>query len=488
MQNKALFVGFNDGFLQQVLDNLNTDSEISRVVYSPSASIDRNQNVIFSQFLIRENSIKEHYSEYLQNSIDIEVLEELAECRVFFNRTLDRVFLSPLSVRQSDMYFYTLIEFWISFLSKSSNLRAVFFDATPHFPWDVCLFFVAKYLNIKTYILRRTLINNCVVFDEDFRNNKQNIVKYNGSFTGGFEVDELLTLYKEDSYWLNWSKSFLPNDDVKQAKKNVVLFFVERMLKLIKIIIDELLNCNKTYFRLSRLNYISLIVKRLLQQRKLSQLWEVNSRNIPRGVPLAYFPLHFQPERTTDPESGYFSQQVLAIKLLLKILPKEWRVVVKEHPRQNRHEYPNLRRLNYRDSLEYQELFKLSRVIPVSMFVSSSELLANCQLSASCTGSVLWESMLQGKPSISFGTHWHSDCKSSPFIYDIAVNPSILTDLLSKDKGDVLKDVDDFIKSNSNNFINASNSEQFARQSNQDVNLLISNLSEAIDYILKVES
>jgi CDP-glycerol glycerophosphotransferase (TagB/SpsB family) len=214
----------------------------------------------------------------------------------------------------------------------------------------------------------------------------------------------------------------------------------------------------------------------------------MNSRNIPRGVPLAYFPLHFQPERTTDPESGYFSQQVLAIKLLLKILPKEWHVVVKEHPRQNRHEYPNLRRLNYRDPLEYQEIFKLSRVIPVSMFMPSSELLASCQLSASCTGSVLWESMLQGKPSISFGPVWHSDCKSSPSIHNIVENPSILTALLSKDKGGVLKDVDDFIKSNSNNFINASNSEQFARQSNQDVNLLISNLSEAIDYILKVES
>ena len=173
--------------------------------------------------------------------------------------------------------------------------------------------------------------------------------------------------------------------------------------------------------------------------------------------------------------------------LLIKILPKDWHIVIKEHPRQNRVEYPNLRRLNYRSYSEYQEIFNLPRIIPVSTSTPSFELLSICRMSAACTGSVLWESLLQGKPSISFGMTWHSDCKSSPTIHDIEKNPLILSYLLNKDKRDVLRDIEDFITKNSRVFVNASNSEQFSQKSSLSLNFLSANLSEAIDYIIENE-
>jgi hypothetical protein len=486
IHNKVLFVGFNDDYLRQVLNKVDSNFEISRVIYSPSSSIAENsKNTIFTQFLVRKSSIHTHYSEYINNSLSASTLNELDECRIFFNRTLDRVFLTPLSTRESDRYFYTLVEFWISFIKKSQNFKAIFFESSPHFPWDICLFFVAQHLNIQTYILRRTLIDGCVVFDEDFRYKNQKIMQYDNSFTGGFTTETLLNLYKEDSCWLSWSKSFLPKNK-EQVKSNRLSSFVVKISKFPKVFIGELMNCKKTYFQLSKFQYILFSLKRFLQQRQLSKAWEINSAKIPSGVPLVYFPLHFQPERSTDPESSHFSQQLLAIKLLLGVLPEDWHIVVKEHPRQNRHEYPNLRRFNYRDYFEYQELFKLPRVVPVSVTTPSDELLQSCHLAASCTGSVLWESMLHGKPSISFGAHWHSGCKSSPSIYDIEADPSLLTSLLNKDEKDILADIEDFIVNNSSMFINASNSEQFAQQSKQDVGLLINNLSQAINYILKI--
>ena len=401
---------------------------------------------------------------------------------------MDRIFLSPLNARQSDQYFYALVEFWVSYFNKSPQIKKIFFEASPHFPWDICLFFIAKHLNIKTYILRRTLINDCVVFDEDFRCNKQRIVKYDESFNGGFELDSLLSSYNKDSYWLDWAKTFTNNVvDLNSAKKSVVYLLSNRVVKRIQLIFNDLSNSKKTYFRLSKYNYIFFTLKRFFQQRKLFKFWEENIKEIPGNVPLLYFPLHFQPERSTDPEAGFFSQQILAIKLLLKILPKEWHIVIKEHPRQNRVEYPNLRRLNYRCYSEYQEIFKLPRVIPVSSSTSSFELLSICRMVAACTGSVLWESLLQGKPTIAFGVTWHSDCKSSPSIYDVERSPLILSQLLSKDESEVLRDVEDFIKKNSRIFVNSSNSEQFAQKSSLSTNFLVANLSEAIDYIIENE-
>ena len=485
---QVLFVGYKDKFFKQVLENLSENIQQFHLVYTSLELNDiQNKRTIYAQFLTRHEDIQLHYPNFINNGIDENTLKKLSECRLFFNRTLDRIFLSPLSNRQSDQYFYSLVEFWFSYFNKSPGIKKIFFEASPHFPWDICLFFIAKHLNIKTYILRRTLINDCIVLDEDFRSNKQRIVKFDKSFTGGFKVDNLLTLYMKDSYWLEWSKHYKEHINLDSAKKNVLYLLSNRVVKRIQLIFNELATSKKTYYRLSKYNYIFFTLKRFFQQRKLFKTWEENTKEIPDNVPLLYLPLHFQPERSTDPETGFFSQQILAIKLLLKILPKDWHIIIKEHPRQNRVEYPNLRRLNYREYSEYQEIFKLPRVIPVSVFTPSFELLSSCRMVASCTGSVLWESLLQGKPSISFGAVWHSDCKSSPSIYDIEKNPLILSELLSKDNGQVLSDVEEFIRRNYRTFINSSNSEQFAQKSSLSTNFLASNLSDALHYIIENE-
>jgi hypothetical protein len=489
IQKQVLFVGFKGKFFKQVLENLRNNIEPFNLVYSSSSSSDAKvKGNINAQFLVRHEDIKFHYANYLNNGIEANTLKELSECRLFFNRTLDRIFLTPLNNRQSDIYFYALVEFWFSYFRRFPKIQTIFFESTPHFPWDICLFFIAKHLNIKTYILRRTLINDCVIFDEDFRINKCRIVKYDKSFKGGFELKSLLSSYNKNSYWLDYSKSMTSSEaDLNSTKKSVKYLISSRLVKRVKLIFGDLYNSKKTYFRLSKFNYIFFTLIRFFQQRKLFKTWEENIKEIPINAPLLYFPLHFQPERSTDPEAGFFSQQIQAIKLLIKILPKDWHIVIKEHPRQNRVEYPNLRRLNYRSYSEYQEVFNLPRIIPVSSSTPSFELLSTCRMTAACTGSVLWESLLQGKPSISFGMTWHSGCKSSPSIHDIETNPLILSHLLNKDKSEVLKDVEDFIMNNYRIFINSSNSEQFSKKSSLSSNFLAANLSEAIDYIIENE-
>tara|TARA_B100000787_G_C16184127_1_gene293586 strand:- start:72 stop:1556 length:1485 start_codon:yes stop_codon:yes gene_type:complete len=490
IRKQVLFVGYKDKFFKQVLENLSENIESFHLEYSSTnLSEVKNKETIYAEFLTRHENIQFHYADFLNNGIDANTLKKLSECRLFFNRTLDRIFLSPLNTRQSDQYFYTLVEFWISYFNKLPGIKKIFFEASPHFPWDICLFFIAKHLNIETFILRRTLINDCVVFDEDFRPSKQRIVKYESSFNGGFELESLLSSYNKESYWLDWAKARTTDEgNLTSAKKSALYFLSNRLVKRIQLIFNDLSNSKKSYFRLSKHNYIFYSVKRFFQQRMLFKYWEENIQKIPDNVSLLYFPLHFQPERSTDPEASFFSQQILAIKLLLKILPKDWQIVIKEHPRQNRAEYPNLRRMHYRSYSEYQDILKLRRVIPVSSTMPSSELLSICRISAACTGSVLWESLLLGKPSISFGTTWHSDCKSSPSIYDIDENPLILSQLLSKDSNQVLRDVEDFIKRNYRAFINSSNSEEFVQQSNLSSNFLASNLSESINYIIENES
>ena len=210
MHKQVFFSGFGDKFFKQALESLGGNIEPFHFKHNPSSSDDvKDIRTIYAQFLVRHEDIQLHYSDFLNDGIDASTLKELSECRLFFNRTLDRVFLSPMTGRQSDQYFYTLVEFWISYFNKSPGIKTIFFQASPHFPWDICMFFIAKHLNIKTYILKRTLINDCIIFNEDFRWNKQRIVKYEKSFTGGFEIDDLLALYKKDSVWKLNSNEYL---------------------------------------------------------------------------------------------------------------------------------------------------------------------------------------------------------------------------------------------------------------------------------------
>ena len=339
-------------------------------------------------------------------------------------------------------------------------------------------------MGIKTYIIRRTLIEDCVVFVNDFRYGKSKIIEFDSSFNGLVHVSHILKTYQKESYWLSYNKTMVSGSVpvAYETRLSNLLRNCKKLNKFFKYFYSQLRTSRNTYFRLTKLNYFKFFYKRLKQQRILLRYWESHCKpfNFKENTPFVYFPLHFQPERSTDPDSGHYSQQILAIKLLLKLLPDEWNVLVKENPRQNYSGFPNFRRFHYRNISEYRELFDLPRVVPLSVSISSESVLKHCKLVASCTGSVLWEGMLKGKPGISFGSHWHNSCKSSPHINDILNDKFPLNILLNKSQDEVIEDVQAFLLKNQFSFILSSNSSQFASQSKVDRNSLIRNLSTAI--------
>jgi hypothetical protein len=492
LKQKIIFSSFDDDFLRNVVKDLYCEDSTIHIKYLNSDLKDTlgSQNIINARFLARENSLRKYYGNSLLYSISEIELSQLNECQLFFNRITDRVFLKPESSRKIESYFNTLISFWFFTLSKKCEVKAVFFGSSPHFPWDVCLFFVAKLLGIKTYILKRTLIEDCVFFDVDFRSSMSEPISFDESFSGLSDINHMLKTYGNNSYWLNWSKSMI-NKNAPKENHSKLFYLSQKIGKLQKFLRHftyELSFSKDTYFQLSKANYIFYFYKRYSQQKSLLKYWEQNCLNLDdySNNPLVYFPLHFQPERSTDPEAGVYSQQILVIKILLDLLPEDWIIVVKEHPRQNSYGYPNFRRFHFRSHYEYKLLFDLPRVVPISVSVPSEKVLNCANLTASCTGSILWEGMLLGIPSISFGSNWHSDCASSPHIDELLTSKVSLKKLLKKTKSEVKDDVKNFIINNQFRFINSSNSSQFAAKSKQDRNLLITNLRAAIKKLLEI--
>ena len=108
------------------------------------------------------------------SSFSYEEMKILEEGCAMVLKSLDRITPLPLSHVENEKYFWELALYFKSFILNEKNLSNIVFDNIPHLPWDLTLFYVAKLLNIKTLILRRTNIGGVSFISEDFRPNKLN--------------------------------------------------------------------------------------------------------------------------------------------------------------------------------------------------------------------------------------------------------------------------------------------------------------------------
>lgn len=116
--------------------------------------------------------------------------------------------------------------------------------------------------------------------------------------------------------------------------------------------------------------------------------------------------LHYQPEATTSPGGDIFVDQRLCAELLLKYLPKSWKVYVKEHPHQFiRYRIGHTSRM--RDM--YDDLVKNERIKLISTEEESFELIKHAKAVSTITGTVGWEAMVRRKPVIAFGLGWYEN-------------------------------------------------------------------------------
>lgn len=113
--------------------------------------------------------------------------------------------------------------------------------------------------------------------------------------------------------------------------------------------------------------------------------------------------LHYQPEATTCPIGNIFVDQELCVDTLLKNLPDDYKVYIKEHPSQF---YANSEGQMGRIIQTYYDLAKKPRVKLMSTAVVSFDLIENCQALATVSGTVGWEGVVRRKPVIAFGMTW----------------------------------------------------------------------------------
>ena len=111
-----------------------------------------------------------------------------------------------------------------------------------------------------------------------------------------------------------------------------------------------------------------------------------------------YFPLHVQPEMTTDTLGGIYEDQLLAIERLAQLLPDNIYISVKENPAQTYYK---------RGEEFFTRLFSIPKVVLVTPETNTYDLIEHAEFVATITGTAGWEAITAGKKCLCFGYAWY---------------------------------------------------------------------------------
>lgn len=183
--------------------------------------------------------------------------------------------------------------------------------------------------------------------------------------------------------------------------------------------------------------FLSVTSLHYMRNKRLWKRYKELSEEADLSKKYVYFPLHFQPECTSNPQGGLYYQQMLPVRILAESLPEDVYVYVKEHPTQV---------YGAREKGFYDELSAISNVILVKAETDTFELIKHSVAVATLTGTAGWEAVFHQKPCIMFG-YWVT--QHMPGVYHVRTKVECKNAVEQVLKGEcrfTLKDVKLFFK------------------------------------------
>ena len=278
-----------------------------------------------------------------------------------------------------------LIENYISFL-HGKTIHFVFYQACPHSIFSWVFASVAEMLGIKVYMCNSTIffwrnmllegLHNEIVVDMGNCDKEDScvdefILKIGKSYDEAIpEYEKVRLKRRKGNYW-SWS------DELKACFKNLK---------------------NNVFLPLKYRLYKSY--------EKYSEYPNLEEKYI-------ILFLHYQPERTSMPEGGYFSNQWHIVNTIHRALPFGYKLYIKEHPSTFTNVDYDPR---YRNTAFYKNISLLSNVLLINPSVDTFSLVDKSVCVATITGTVGAESLLRGKPVLVFGNATYREHK---YVYPI---------------------------------------------------------------------
>lgn len=418
-------------------------------------------------------------------ALSAEFLNGLKECEDIFLSNSDRFAYYPLSINERKTIYYNIVRYWHNFL-KEHPVDIIFFENVPHMNWDNVLYGVARRMGARVVCLERTGIDDVVLLVEDYKNRS----KVPADFCAGDSKESLIASLGKEFYDTVFKEACWIEYNTKLVKKgSAVRSSAGRQMKshlgfarhLIRALRDPAAAVSSAFAfnpSVNRIAAIFLEYKEIWRQRGLEEFYRTLTEPVNCDEKFVYFSLHFQPERTSIPLAGVFENQALALEILSKAIPEDWKIYVKEHPRQLTAPKCNAR--HYRSRKFYERLKAIPKVVLLNIEEDNKKLIQKAAVVATLTGSPGWEALLAGKPALIFGYPWYMECASCFKVDSAESCQRAIQAMPKKSQEEVELDVLKFLNFYKPGFINSTIHYIFIQQSGGDLDRYARNLAEAI--------
>jgi hypothetical protein len=281
----------------------------------------------------------------------------------------------PSAYTMTYQEYINIFNYYYDYFSKillEKKVELMIFYMLPHFGSDYILTSLAKHLNIKMILIYQSLVPNRFFYVHSL----EDYGKFENIYST-FE-HENLTIPKKAKKELFYMKN------IKLKYRSCTIVFLRQLVRWVfrKIGAMSFMGLSKQYYDcLSFKYYYSKYAK----------------KSVDFTLNYVYFPLQMQPELTTTTLGGVYKDQLLAIEKLSKLIPNDWKIYIKENPKQLG---------SYRDKYFFERLNLIENAVYISKEVNTYDLLENAKFSATVTGTVGWEAISAGQPTLIFGKAW----------------------------------------------------------------------------------
>lgn len=284
-------------------------------------------------------------------------------------------------------YFYTIL--------VRNRIDLVIFSDIPHGGFILTTYFVAKALNIPTLILIPSGIlgNFGYCFSLADYESFQNSPTYRRLPQDFMKVEKG---YKKDLYYMKGK--YAPKHLRSLGDRLKILrapgAFLQERKNVFKRSLQKYSSFNEF---LSKRIFVKIadFVEKKQYQKGVKRYTE---KSVDFDLNYVYFPLHLQPEMTTDTLGGIYSDQLLALEKLRAMLPADWMIYVKENPKQTKF---------MRQDYFFKRLKLISNVKYVDRSIDTYRLMSRARFVSTITGTAGWEAISGGKNVLIFGSTWY---------------------------------------------------------------------------------
>ena len=372
-----------DNFFKDVIINLKKDSKLK---------VDD-----FADLIVEPSDIDRLRSNFLKKSKKFENLKSWSQIDEFFQKYFiefldiynEHCIMNPhVSKKWGNKIDYYQQKNLFMYLSKIIHNKIkpkkydlIIFGRYPHNGVDFILYKYCEFNKIKKLFFHQSHVPNRFVYSDTFENYGRTNLKLSKVQTINRNHN---IISAEKPFWMN--PYFFISIKLSRLKGHSLKYIIQKILfSLIDLISFENILIR---YKVLKNNFLFN-----LNKKKFSRFVSHKSKYV-------LFLIHFQPEGTSSFFGKIFIDQLLAIEKLKKLIPKNWDIVIKEHPRQH---------FLLRDIFFFKRLNTIKNAIYVEKG-NTDELIKNSQFVSTITGTGSIEAIYQNKKVLLFGRAWFSDC------------------------------------------------------------------------------